>query len=140
MNRRTFLASTVAVGLSLITAGWWYSESDGSAAGIVAANLRKKLDYLQLDEASLLQFANEVLADETRITARRRYLTPLYVHTSLLDSVGRIDDYWTPLAERYLQGSDFFLNGMDESRVVTYLGPYDPYVRPCLNPFARLQA
>lgn len=37
----------------------------------------------------------------------------------------------------YLLSTDFFANGADEQRAVSYVSFYDPYVRPCSNPFNR---
>ena len=36
----------------------------------------------------------------------------------------------------FLLSSDFFVNGADTSRIVRYLGFYDP-LKACSNPFAR---
>ena len=41
---------------------------------------------------------------------------------------------------RFLASTDFFQNGGDESRPLTYVSYYDPYVSTCYNPFADASA
>ena len=41
---------------------------------------------------------------------------------------------------RFLASTDFFQNGGDESRPLTYVSYYDPYVSTCYNPFADTSA
>jgi hypothetical protein len=38
----------------------------------------------------------------------------------------------------YLLSTDFFLNKMDVAKPVNYLAYYNPYKRPCYNPFSNL--
>jgi hypothetical protein len=66
-------------------------------------------------------------------------IKPLYMHVSMSPG-SRIGNALRHGEERivtnYLLSSDFFINGADESRVVRYLGYYDP-IRACGNPFAQ---
>ena len=38
----------------------------------------------------------------------------------------------------FLLATDFFVNKMDSKRAIKYVGLYDPYLRPCQNPFSSL--
>jgi hypothetical protein len=74
--------------------------------------------------------------------SRLRFLNivkPLYLRVSLSTN-SRIGSALRHGEERvvstYLLSSDFLINGADESRVVRYLGFYDP-MRACGNPFAQ---
>lgn len=40
------------------------------------------------------------------------------------------------LVEGFLPATDFFMNKMDENRQINYVGMYNPYKRPCANPFS----
>jgi hypothetical protein len=40
------------------------------------------------------------------------------------------------ITQEYLLSTDFFRNKMDESRIVKYIGFYNPYQMPCTNPFS----
>lgn len=42
------------------------------------------------------------------------------------------------LTENFLFASDFFVHGMDEKKPVAFMGLYNPYKTPCLNPFSHL--
>jgi hypothetical protein len=113
-----------------------------SDEGAILAVLRKRLDYLQLDEEGLLSYARD-LADSHRIASFRlrwvQMIGPLYTH---FDSLGRnpiahsVRHGEERIVSTYLLSSDFFINGQDESRLVRYLGFYDP-LKACANPFAR---
>jgi hypothetical protein len=102
----------------------------------------KKLGYMKLDDAGVHQFARDL--DARQIVSRFRLriidaVGPLYTGTALAgrnkldDGIHHGEDRITTL---FLMSSDFFKNGSDVSRVVHYLGYYDPMVA-CNNPFAR---
>jgi hypothetical protein len=49
-------------------------------------------------------------------------------------------DRWPELVQaQFLLSTDFFRFDADESRVISYVGYYDPAVRPCNNPFSRFE-
>jgi hypothetical protein len=79
--------------------------------------LRAHFSYLNLDPAGVAQY----FADYARYRpafSRHRPLGP-DVHTD------------------FLLSTDFFRNGADESRLIRYVGFYDPAVTACNNPLAR---
>ena len=43
------------------------------------------------------------------------------------------------ITSHFLLSTDFFVNNMDESKQITYLNFYNPYKRPCSNPFPHLK-
>lgn len=142
MNRRTFVKRT-AVGLGVISAGglgatWaWMVEAFGwsgaarripQVPGYVAdrvgtyvlsveQQIRGHFDYLDIDEDGLRAFA-DVHREQFGEGGNARYDSLLY--------------------ERFLLSTDFFPNGADESRKVSFVRYYDPYLSPCWNPCARL--
>jgi hypothetical protein len=111
-------------------------------ADAVVKVLRKRLDYLQLDDADVQRFADDLASRHPMSSVRLRTLVaagPLYTgfafssHNFLADGIRHGEERVTTL---FLLSSDFFINGSDASKPVRYLGYYDP-VRPCGNPFAR---
>ena len=78
--------------------------------------LRVHFSYLTLDAPGV----GEYLADYERYRGR----LPRFRRLSA--------DFYT----RYLMSTDFFRTGADESRIVRYVGFYDPDQTPCGNPFA----
>ncbi len=101
--------------------GGWQGPADADApprtpaeGAALAAAIREYYDYLDLDPAGVVAF---VTAYDS---ARARRL----VNGTLADAV-----------PRYLLSTDFFLNGEDETRRVTFIAFYHPRGTPCFRPF-----
>jgi hypothetical protein len=121
-------------------AGWRYFGSSDEEAFVTV--VRRRLDYLKLDLDGVNAFARDMAARHIISNGRLRFLNvvkPLYVHVALSTS-SRFGSALRHGEERivtnYLLSSDFLINGADESRIVRYLGYYDP-MRACGNPFAQ---
>jgi hypothetical protein len=143
MKRRQFLLGGLAVvaiaGLGVIGFG------RGAAEAKIVSLLRRRLSFLQLDEAGLKAFAHDYLGVllAKRPTWNRWKYHFLSVFSKSItrwntstDKRTRSERIVDNMAATYLLSSDFFLNKADQSRVVSYLSLYDP-MRPCGNPFAR---
>jgi hypothetical protein len=139
-TRRGFLLSTLA----LIGGSVLWRVSLGSEEQAIVRVLRKRLDYLQLDDEDLHTFARDLLAQHVVSTDKLKAvggLTFLYQHFSIFGSQAssRILRHGEErIVSFYLLSSTFFLNGADESKPVRYISFYNPLDRPCGNPFARL--
>lgn len=81
-----------------------------------AERIRRHFDYLEIDEDGLQRF----VADYERVFG------PV-----TLDAVEANRLLYT----KFLMSTDFFPNGQDERRPVTYVALHDPYASPCWNPF-----
>lgn len=144
VNRRTFILLTLTSSLSLYMSGWWFFKvRNNDASDIIATIVSKKLDYLQLDPTGLQQFAedfskNQINKELAQQLSWKGMFNPLFKLTDLLDSVAAIDVYGEIFAQLFLLSSDFFWQGSDETRIVKYVSLYNPYTRPCSNPFAIL--
>jgi hypothetical protein len=139
MRRRTFLLSGAAVISAL--AAWQYFGAN--VVDVIQMIVRKRLDYLALDPEGLERFAHDMAALHINSKARLQtvsFLRPAYVRFPLSSGHNRFAYLLRHGEDRivstYLISSDFFVNGMNESRVVSYLGLPDP-LRACGNPFAR---
>jgi hypothetical protein len=138
MNRRYVLLAGAGAMCSVI--GWRLAHSSDESAIIKV--LQKRLDYLRLDDSGVRRFASDLKQHRMISSFRLRTMDsvgPLYTglaltaHNSLDDAIRHGEERVTT---HYLISSDFFKNGADESRVVAYLGYYDPMVA-CSSPFAR---
>ncbi len=136
IGRRTFILTALASGLFSSLGGWWIIKSTNNVDMIVGL-VRKKLNYLQIDEAGLNAFAKDFVREGYRASMKLTIISHFFIHTNLLDSMSRMNDLGDRIAKRFLLSSDFFWFGSDVTRVVKYLGFYDPYVKPCRNPFAK---
>jgi hypothetical protein len=138
MRRRQVLLG----GLAVVAGGLGLQLAFSSSQSAIIKVIHKRLAYLQLDPEGVRQFAHDLVARDIISPARLRIIdaagslytgTPLASRGALNDAVHHGEDRVT---SAYLMSSDFFKNGADESRVVSYLGYYDPMVA-CSSPFAR---
>ena len=139
-SRRALLGGLAGLGaLAVLGAGRILSVTDQKA---IAAVVRKRLAYLRLDDDGVRRFAADLSVRHTVSAGRLRVLAaagPLYTrlslsgHNHLLNGIRHGEERVVTL---YLLSSDFFRNGRDETRIVRYLGFYDPF-QACGNPFAR---
>ena len=141
-NRRQFLALGIAGLTGLVT--WRFIRSSDEDA--IIAVLKKRLDYLSLDENGLRVFARDLVAQNIISSNKLRVLDfagPVYTQLALTSHGNALTRAIRHGEERivtqYLLSSDFFQNGADETRKVRYYRYYDPArnPRPCSTPFAR---
>lgn len=142
LDRRRFLVAGMA-GLAGLVAWRLIRSSDEDA---IIAVLKKRLDYLILDENGLRVFARDLVAQQIIASHKLRMLDfagpvytqlPLASHSNALTRAIRHGE--ERIVTQYLMSSDFFQNGADETREVHYYRYYDPTrtSRPCGTPFAR---
>ena len=142
-SRRQFLLAATVGGIAALTP-WRFSR--GSEEDAVIAVLRKRLDYLMLDELGLRAYARDLVDRQIVSSTKLRLIevaAPIYTHLdvssyeNVLSQVVRHGE--ERVASLYLLSSDFFLEGADETRIVRYRSYYDPIHQPraCKNPFAR---
>jgi hypothetical protein len=139
MKRRIFFAGAAA-GVAALAGFRVWRSSDYEA---IVEIIEKRLAYLNKDPEGVRAFARDLSNLHQISSAKMRIVSVLGpVYSSLpLDAENRLTNGIHHGEERvtssYLLSSDFFLNGADETRLVRYLGMYDP-LRACGNPFARL--
>ena len=138
MKRRTFVLSTAAGVLGLVSLRYGLSKPESAIAKV----LYKRLPYLKLDEAGVRRFAADVCARDVISNFRLDMLDsagPLYTGIAMSPD-GRIGSTLRHGEDRvvtqYLISSDFFINGADINRIVLYRGYFNPMIA-CGNPFAR---
>lgn len=150
ISRRSFLTLLAASFGGLVVFGsglgrFFYLGND--CGPFVAAVVRQRLTYLTVSAKDLENFANDF--QNRRIDANNRKLWVLLAAFSpfhpLLDAVVRLtprarayEELCDAIERSFLISSDFFFHQGDESRTVHYIGYYDPWKRPCSNPFANL--
>lgn len=92
--------------------------------------IKRELHFLKLDDDGVAAFVSQYAR-----TKDRNYKLILKSYGLLgIDSTrsGKVHQ----LVSTYLLSTDFFANDMDESRVIKFVALYDPYLRPCVHPFA----
>jgi hypothetical protein len=143
ISRRRVLLGGIGVVGAMGLAGWGLGRI-GLKAEIVAL-LKRRLDYLKLDERGVQTFAtdkvdamfNKKIPTWNRLRYHFGARMPSYDrYFRSTDTRTRRMQFEDSVVQLYLLSSSFFVNGSDESRPVEYLGYYDP-MHPCQNPFAR---
>jgi hypothetical protein len=141
LSRRKFLAIGLAVSAAPLYA--LYAWRWGDPTDIIVAILKRRVGYLRVEHGTFHDFAKSYisfrkdyehqLATLSFISVPLQFLSP-YSWLTQGNSFRRLEDN---VVSRYLLSTDFFANNANEQRAVSYISFYDPYTRPCGNPFNR---
>lgn len=123
-----FVAAAGTVVTALASAKFLATSFEESAEHLI----RKELSFLKLDGEGIRAFVNEYA------TAKDRYYKLIVKSYSILGIDSSQSGKVHQLVSTYLLSTDFFVNNMDESRIIKFVGLYDPYLRPCAHPFANV--
>lgn len=113
---------------------------------IVKKTIKSKLGYLNYDEEQLKRFvaeANKGGVWDKYFGYRNKKLF-IKAHFCLSNPIfdlpykHKYEEYKEFIASTFLLSTDFFQNGMKTDQKVKYIGLYEPYLRPCSNPFSNL--
>jgi hypothetical protein len=149
IKRRRFLLGGLGIAALAAVSVW---GAGMAAESEIAAAVRRRLAFLRIDEAGLHSFAKDYLQSAKEYVLLRLAEHPswyswkfhLYsIFRGQVDRLGlsndtrsrrqRLEELWATI---FMLSSDFFVTGANESRVVRYVGLFDP-MRPCASPFAR---
>jgi hypothetical protein len=128
MKRRKFLVVTGLAGLAAAITSFRFVATSYDEAAVDL--IKRELSFLSLDDEGVRKFVAEFTKDKNR-SYRMTIRGYSFLHIGSKQS-GKVNQ----LVSAFLLSSDFFSNRMDESRVIKYVGLYDPYVRPCSHPFS----
>jgi hypothetical protein len=132
MQRRKFL-TLLSLGVTAAvvpTIGFSSVSTKKAAVGIIM----NEFSYLTLDEQGVEQYVDAYFKYD-RFTPHLDVKLKSYYLLGVKSNRSSIID---SLAKKYLLSTDFFLNKMDESRTIKYVGFYNPYQFPCANPFSHI--
>lgn len=130
MKRRAFLTiAGIGGAIAAVASGRFFTMTFERA---VEDLIRSELPFLNLDQAGLTSFANEYSKFQNQ-----KFKSIVKGYSLLGISASQSGKIHT-IVSTYLLSSDFFINNMDEKRVVRYIALFDPYRRPCTHPFSHL--
>lgn len=131
MDRRKFIALTgVGAGMCLIPPALYVVAPDVQQYALKV--LQKELYYLKLEPAGLKRYVADYFgATGNNLLSTLKWKTTYYMNLSWEKS-----DRIAELMKYYLLSSDFFINKMDESKEVHYLGLFNSYKSPVPNPYS----
>jgi hypothetical protein len=129
MKRRKFLQLTgiVAAGVSIPTIAYLSTGLKESTAAIII----NEFYYLDLDREGVDKFVEAFL----RVYPASGKFTAKVRSAKLLGMKASDARLGSTITQEYLLSTDFFRNKMDETKLVKYIGYYDPHQMPCTNPF-----
>lgn len=141
LSRRKFLVLGLAASAAPLYA--LYMWRWGDPTDIIIAILKRRVGYLRIKHDTFHDFAKSYvssrknyerkLATLSAISLPLQYFSP-YRWLAQGNAFLRLEDN---VVSTYLLSTDFFANGANEQRTVSYISFYDPYTRPCGNPFNR---
>jgi hypothetical protein len=137
IRRRQFLVlAALALGAASGVAAWARKKSGRRAFGAVRIReLALELERLEsvaelpLEEA-IYRYYDYLKLDSSGVNAfvKANHTSGHPVHQDLITLQQTMS--------RYLLSTDFFIHGVDESRVVKYVAFHDPHLTPCFTPFS----
>jgi hypothetical protein len=127
MKRRKFL--TIA-GIGGLLAGFAsFRLVTTTSEDAIEKIILNELSFLNLDKEGVRHF----VADYTKsMTSRSKRILKGYSFMGITSQQSRKIN---SLMNAYLLSTDFFIHKMDETRIVKYVGLYDPHIRACAHPF-----
>jgi hypothetical protein len=141
MNRRRFIGISILslVGIAMASIAIIYDFET-----LVFKILQQDLKTLNIDEKYFRKFASDAKASNywQRILFDKKKKAFVFAFY-FLPKIGLPYEFkYFQLRGRivgdFLLATDFFVNKMDDKRAIKYVGLYDPYLRPCQNPFSNL--
>lgn len=139
MNRRKFVT---ILSVSAVAAAGAYIALP-TFEDTVRRILKKDLEKLTVDEGAIEKFISEVRKQNPwRFSDEKKYLIMghYYLENNLfsLPYPGKNRQYRNYIVGTFLLSTDFFINKMDTRKKINYMGLYNPYKRPCSNPFSSI--
>lgn len=131
MKRRTFLTMTgIGTGLLILPPALYLSSP--SLRKFAVKLIYKELFYLKLEPKGVEKYVEEYFgASANDMIANLRWKSFYYLGIGPEQSNQVLE-----MIKYYLLSTDFFINKTDESKIVNYLGLYNPYKSPVPNPYS----
>jgi hypothetical protein len=137
-SRRTIILGSLAglVGARLLYKWYW-----GDPRDVIEAILTRRVGHLRVEAKAFSTFATAYLKARAEHEESLRHLsaaslvlqffTP-YSWVGIRHPLRRLENN---VVSMFLLSTDFFQNGADERRLVSYVAFYDPNAAVCRNPF-----
>jgi hypothetical protein len=139
MNRRKFIGISILsmIGIT-VTSIFVFNDFET----VVLKILKQDLKALNIQEKHFKRFIadaqNSSYVSKVMFDKKKKVFISIF---HILPKVGLPgESKYSELRQRivsdFLLSTDFFVNGMDPTKDVKYVGLFDPYLRPCQNPFS----
>lgn len=139
MQRRKFLWLTGGgIALAAISLSGFFASR--SFKKVIYGILVEDLKGLKVTEDSIQKYIEDAEAEYFWgfTNGKKQFVKAHYNIPFPLPYAFKYGHFRSIIVGTYLLSTDFFLNKMDVSKPVTYIAYYNPYKRPCYNPFSNL--
>jgi len=141
MNRRKFfrIAILSVLGAMAASIAAYYSFES-----IIVKMLKNDLAGMRVNEGDYKKFMEEMQRTnfwkKNAFDWKRKSFLILYFFLPKIGLPYQFKYYQIKgrIVGQFLLSTDFFLNKMDRNQPIKYIGLYDPYLRPCQNPFSNM--
>lgn len=105
----------------------------------VQSIIKRELAYLTIDPKGLEQFTEDYIefVKTFPILGQQKFRMNIASH-NFLKRNAQNSDIVEGMVNKFLLSSDFFINRMDETKTVKYLGMHDKNKAACFNPFSHI--
>lgn len=142
MKRRTFIKTSLLGGIgTLLLGGLWVGGQDMEKR--IISILKDTLQGMQWQESDLQSFAQDFIQEEgytwkqsLRICLYASFYESFRQPIHLQNAHQRYQDFRHYITTTFLLSTNFISQQLDETKAIEYLGFYNPYLRPCSNPFS----
>ena len=131
MKRRTFfILAGVSTGLLILPPAVYITAAP--LRKLAVKMIHKELHYLKLEPVGVEKYVDDFFNSSINdMLVNLRWKAFYYLRISPEQS-NQVND----LIKYFLLSTDFFIHKTDESRIVNYLGLYNPYKSPIPNPYS----
>ncbi len=131
MKRRKFITlAGIGTGLLILPPALYLTSP--SLRKYAGRLIREELHYLKLEQAGVDQYVNDYFnASANNVLINLKWKSYYY-----LGITAERSNQISELVKFYLLSTDFFIHRADETRLVSYLGLYNPYKSPVPNPYS----
>lgn len=142
ISRRKFIILLFLATGAALTAAFFITPFNN----VIIKILKSDLSHLNVDDTLFEKFVTEAQQNnhwkKKFFDAKKQmFVRAYYILDSLylpLPYKYKYRQYRSEIVGDFLLSTDFFLNKMNPEKKVTYLALYNPYKRPCSNPFSNL--
>jgi|GEM_PF-986838 len=133
MKRRKFITlAGAAAGIAIVPPSLYFIAPGINEFAVEL--IEKEFYYLKLAPGSAVRYVDDYFKSSANNTLSTiKWKTTYYLKLNYEQS-----DRVRELLKYYLLSTDFFINKMDESKTLNYLGLYSPYHSPLPNPYSFL--
>jgi hypothetical protein len=140
ISRRRFIITSIIVVAGLVLSVFAFIPFEY----VIRRIIKNDLKALAISDDIIQSFIQDAKSNGyfRQMDRRKKWLIRIYdrlpVNWISFPYEGKYKEYRSLIIADFLMSTDFFMNKMNPDKEIKYIGFYDPYMRPCSNPFSNL--